>query len=89
MWTPWTGFSVPVAHKIHWIMQMLVTRAQDCLAPLIDLTTGHCNTSVHSTGPWLAFLPSVQQGRALECGFVVLNGTSIHCHAYQKHTRSL
>ena len=32
---------------------------------------------------------SVQQGRALECVFVVLNGMSMHCHAYWKYTRSL
>ena len=37
----------------------------------------------------LAFLASIQQRRALECTFVALNGTSTHCHAYQKSTGSL
>ena len=58
---------------------------QDCPALLIDLTTGHyTNTGMHSISLWLAFLASVQQGRALECPLVVLNGTCMHCLAYRK-----
>ena len=37
--------------------------SQNCLAPLIDLTTGHYNsTGTYSTSLWLAFLASEQQG---------------------------
>ena len=63
---------------------------QDCLAPLIDSTTRHystCSTYTHSTSLRLAFLASVQQGRALEHGFIVLNSVSMH--AYWKYTRNL
>ena len=63
---------------------------QDCLAPLIDSTTRHystCSTYTHSTSLWLAFLASIQQGRALEHGFIVLNSVSMH--AYWKYTRNL
>ena len=63
---------------------------QDCPPPLIDSTTGHYNSaSTHSTSLWLAFLTSVQQGRALERGFIGLNSMSMHCHAYRKYTGSL
>ena len=51
--------------------------AQDCPAPLIDSPTGHhANTSTHSSSLWLSFLVIVQQGRAMERGFVALNCTS-------------
>ena len=64
--------------------------AQDCLAPLIDSPTRHhTNTGTHSSSLWLSFLAIVQQGRALERTFVVLNGTSTHCHTYWKYTGSL
>ena len=43
----------------------------------------------HSTSLWLSFLASIQQGRALECGFIVLNSMSTHWHAYRKYTGSL
>ena len=64
--------------------------AQDCPAPMIDSITGHYNsTGAHNTCTilWLAF-DCKQQGRALDHAFVVLNGMSTHCHAYQKHTGS-
>ena len=64
--------------------------AQDCPAPLIDSPTGHyVNTGTHSSSLLLSFLAIVQQGRALERAFVVLNSTSTHCHAYRKYTGSL
>ena len=63
---------------------------QDCPAPLIDSPTGHCtNTGTHSSSLQLYFPAIVQQGRAVELAFVVLDGTSTHCHAYRKYTRSL
>ena len=63
---------------------------QACPPPLIDSTTGHYNSiDSHSSSLWLAFLASVQQGRALECAFVALNSTGMHCHAYWKYTGSL
>ena len=63
---------------------------QDCPPPLINSTTGYCySIGMHSTSLWLAFLTNLQQGRALEHAFVVLNPTSTHCHAYWKYTRSL
>ena len=41
---------------------------QDCLAQLIDSTTGHYNSpGTHSTSLYLALLASVEQRRALEC----------------------
>ena len=40
------------------------------------------------TSLWLAFLASVQQGRVLDCTFIVLNSTSTSSHL-QKYTRSL
>ena len=64
--------------------------AQDCLASLIDSPTRHhTNTGAHSSSLRLSFLAIVQQVRALECAFVVLNSTSTHCHAYRKYTGSL
>ena len=63
---------------------------QVCPPPLIDSTTEHFNTiGSHSSSLWSAFLASTQQGRALECSFVALNSTGMHCHAYQKCTGSL
>ena len=60
--------------------------AQDCPAPLIDSPTGHhTNTGMHSSSLWLFFLAIVQQGRALERTFIVLNGTSTHCHTYTRN----
>ena len=44
---------------------------------------------MHSTSLWSAFLTSVQQGRALERAFVVLNTTGTHCRAHRKYTGSL
>ena len=39
--------------------------AQDCPAPLVDSKTGHIISSgTHSSSLWLAFLTSIQQGRA-------------------------
>ena len=59
--------------------------AQDYPPLLIDSTTGHYNSAgTHSTSLWLVFLTSIQQGRALECAFVALNGMSTCCQAYQK-----
>ena len=64
---------------------------QDYQALLMN-STGHYNiiAVVHIVlrSLWLA---SVQQGRALECAFVILNGTGTvtHCYAYQKYTESL
>ena len=59
---------------------------QDYQAPLM----GHYNiiavVRIILRSLWLA---SVQQGRALECAFVILNGTGMHCYAYQKYTESL
>ena len=58
---------------------------QGCPPLLINSTTGQYNsTGMHNTGLWSAFLASVQQGRGLECAFVVLNSTGTHCHAYQR-----
>ena len=52
---------------------------QDSLPPLIKSTTEHYNsTGTHSTSFWLAFLASVQQGRALECTFI-----SAQWHKYE------
>ena len=71
-------------------MNTCMSPAQDCLAPLIDSTTGQYNSTVtHSTSLLLAFLNSIKQGRAPECAFIVLNGTSTHCHGYWKYTRTL
>ena len=57
---------------------------------MIDSPSGQfTNTGTHSSSLWLSLLAIVQQGRALECAFVALNGMSTHCHAYQKYTRSL
>ena len=40
------------------------------------------NTGKHSTTSlWLAFLTSVQQGRALEHALIEINSTSTQCHA--------
>ena len=51
---------------------------QDCPPRLIEFTTGHYSTGPNSTSLWLAFLASVQQGRALERrALVVLNSTSM------------
>ena len=56
----------------------------------IKSTTGYYySIGTHSTSLWLAFLANIQQRRALEHGFIVLNSTSTHCHAYQKYTGSL
>ena len=58
---------------------------QGCLPPLIASTTEHYNsTGTHSTKLWSAFLTSVQQGRALDCTFVLLNSMGTDCHTYQK-----
>ena len=63
---------------------------QVCPPTLIDSTTEHFNTiGSHSSSPWSAFLASIQQGRALECSFVALNSTGMHCHTYRKFTGSL
>ena len=54
-------------------------RLADCPAPLIDSQTGHCtNTGTYSSSHWLSFLAIIQQGRAVEHTFVVLNGVSTH-----------
>ena len=66
--------------------------AQDCPAPMIDSITGHYNsTGTHNTctSLWLAFFDCEHQGRALDRAFVVLNGMSMHCHAYRKRTGGL
>ena len=56
---------------------------QYCPAPLIDSPTGHyTNTGTHSSLVWLSFLAILQQGRALEHTFVVLNNMSMHYHTY-------
>ena len=56
---------------------------QYCPALLIDSPTEHyTNTGTHSSSLWLSFLAIVQQGRALERTFVVLNNMSMHCHTY-------
>ena len=58
-----------------------MTLAQDFQAPLIDSTTGQYNSAgMNNSNLWLAFLASLQQGRALERTFVLL--TSTHCRAY-------
>ena len=63
---------------------------QVCPPQLIDSTTGYYNNiGSHSSSLWSAFLASVQQGRTLERTFVALNSMGVHCHAYQKYTRSL
>ena len=81
---------VPALYKIHWIMQMLACLSHKVVhhwsTQQLDITN---STGMHSTGLWSAFLTSIQQGRALECAFVALNSTGIHCHAYRKYTRSL
>ena len=47
---------------------------QGCPSLLIDSPTGHYNsTGMYSTSLGLAFLASVQKGRALESAFVALN----------------
>ena len=64
--------------------------AQDIPALLSDSTTEHYNsTCKHYTSLWLAFLPSLQRGRALKPTFIAFNRTSMHCHAYTRDkTRS-
>ena len=63
---------------------------QDCLAQLIDSTTGPYNSpGTHSTSLYLALLASVEQRIALERAFIELYDTSTQCHAYQKYTRNL
>ena len=51
-----------------------------------DILYSRTNTGMHSSSLWLSFLAIIQQGRALERAFVMLNGMSMHCHAYQKYT---
>ena len=80
-----------------WTIQNSLDNADDCMPlmqgcppPLNNSTTGHYNsTGTHSTSLWLAFLTSIQQGRALEHAFLALNSVSMHCHAYQKYIGSL
>ena len=89
----WTGFSVPLVlhglYKIHGTVAGM-SLTQDCQALLIDSTTGHYNSiGMHGTSLWLAFFASVQQGKALERAFVVLNSTSMCCHTYRIYTGSL
>ena len=88
MWTPrysvkWTGFSVllvPGSYNDNGDTGMPLT--QDCLAPLIDSTTGHYNNTVmHSTSLWLAFLDSVQQGREPELLFSPQYCELVYCHS--------
>lgn len=64
--------------------------AQDIPALLSDSTTEHYNsTCKHYTSLWLAFLPSLQRGRALKPTFIAFNCTSMHCHTYTRDkTRS-
>ena len=58
---------------------------QGCLPPLIDSTTEHySSTGTHNTNLWSAFLTSIQQGRALDCTFVVLDSMGTDCNTYQK-----
>ena len=64
-----------------------LSHAQGCLPLLVDSTTEH--QKQHSTSLWLAFLTSVQQGRALEHALIEVISTSTHCHAYWKYTGSL
>ena len=62
---------------------------QDCLTLLVDLTTGHYNSSrTDSTSPWLTFLTSVQQSRTQNppttrhsfCRYVALSSLIVHFH---------
>ena len=55
----------------------------------LPLTQVLWSTGSHSSSLWTAFLASINQARALECAFVVLNSMGMHCHAYRKYTRSL
>ena len=64
-----------------------MTLAQDFQAPLIDSTIGQYNSAgMNNSSLWLAFLASLQQGRALERTFVLF--TSTHCHAYRKYWKT-
>ena len=74
-----------VCHDIKSAMHPLLTQARP---RMINHLTSN-STGTHSTSLWLAFLASVQQGRALKRAFVALNGTSTHCHAYWKYSGSL
>ena len=56
---------------------------QDCVPLLFESMNRHTSAG---TSLWLAFLTSVQQGRALACDFVALDRMSTHCHTYQKHS---
>ena len=56
---------------------------QGCQPLQLDITIALVCTVLASGHA--AFLASVQQGRALECGFVALNSTGTHCHAYRKY----
>ena len=83
-------FSIPLVprlYKIYWIMWMLACLLHKIvwnrwLIQQLEITIA----LVHIV---LAFLASVQQGRALERAFIVLNSTSADCHTYRKYIGSL
>ena len=63
---------------------------QDCPPLLIISKAGYYWSIVaHSTSPWLVFLASVQQRRALKFAFAALKSISTHCYIYQKCTENL
>ena len=85
-----TGFLVTLVPGLYKIHSRSHASTQRHLPPLNNSTTGHYNcTGMHSTSLWLAFLASVQQGRALERAFIVVNSMSTNCHAFRKYTGSL
>ena len=72
---------VPGLYKFRWIMRSLAFLSRKVIHHCWS-TQQYNSTDMHSAGLWSAFLASVQQGRALECAFVVLNSTGMHCHTY-------
>ena len=86
-WTVFSVLLVPRNSLNNADACMPLTR--DRLPPPIKSTTGHYkNTGTHGSSLWLTFLAIEEQERALECTSVALNGTSTHCHPYQKYAGS-
>ena len=72
--TQYCGFSIKLGR-----LWLSFTRGSG-LWPEVIVNTS--STGTHRTSLWLALLANVQQRRALECSFVILNNISTHFHAY-------
>ena len=65
---------------------LVVAQQHGCSVPICFSRT---QFSSYPQASARAYPAIVQQGRAVERAFVALDGTSTHCHAYQKYTRNL